>query len=56
MSLHSFFFFIGHASGPVLYGTGFMKLGSAVTISIAAIVVMVVGFVCSRLLSERTAA
>ena len=50
MSLHSFFFFIGHASGPVLYGAGFVKLGSAVTISIAAIIVMAVGFICARLL------
>jgi len=56
MSLHSFFFFIGHASGPVLYGAGFVKLGSAVTISIAAVVVMAVGFICSRLLRERAAA
>jgi predicted MFS family arabinose efflux permease len=56
MSLHSFFFFIGHASGPVLYGAGFVKLGSAATISVAAVIVMTVGFVCSRLLRERAAA
>jgi predicted MFS family arabinose efflux permease len=56
MSLHSFFFFIGHASGPVLYGLGFVKLGSAITISIAAVIVMLVGFVCARLLRERTGA
>jgi predicted MFS family arabinose efflux permease len=55
MSLHSFFFFIGHASGPVLYGLGFVKLGSAVTISIAAVIVLMVGLVCARLLRERTA-
>jgi predicted MFS family arabinose efflux permease len=55
MSMHSFFFFVGHASGPVLYGLGFAKLGSAVTISIAAIIVMGVGIVCARLLRERTA-
>ena len=55
MSLHSFFFFMGHASGPVLYGAGFVKLGSAVTISIAAVIVMAVGFVCARLLRERGA-
>jgi len=54
MSLHSFFFFIGNASGPVFYSLGFVKLGSAVTISTAAIVIMAVGFVCSRLLRERT--
>jgi DHA1 family inner membrane transport protein len=55
MSIHSFFFFIGHASGPVLYGLGFMKLGSALTISLAAVIVMAVGFVCARLLREKTA-
>ena len=55
MSLHSFFFFIGHASGPVLYGLGFVKLGSAVTLTISALIIMAVGFVCSRLLRERTA-
>src|SRR6185436_12135532 len=40
MSMHSFFFFIGHASGPVLYGFGFLKLGSALSISIAALIIM----------------
>lgn len=55
MSMHSFFFFVGHASGPVLYGLGFARLGSAVTISVAAIIVMGVGIVCARLLRERTA-
>jgi len=55
MSMHSFFFFVGHASGPVLYGLGFAKLGSALTISVAAIIVMGVGIVCARLLRERTA-
>jgi len=53
MSLHSFFFFIGNASGPVFYSLGFVKLGSAVTILAAAVVIMAVGFVCSRLLRER---
>src|SRR4051812_7875697 len=56
MSLHSFCFFMGHASGPVLYGLGFMTLGSAITLAISAIIIMAVGFVCSRLLRERTAA
>src|ERR1044071_568986 len=40
MSMHSFFFFVGHASGPVLYGLGFAQFGSAMTISVAAIIVM----------------
>jgi len=53
MSLHSFFFFIGHASGPVLYGLGFVKLGSAVTLTIAAVIAMAIGVVTARLLRER---
>jgi len=56
MSMHSFFFFVGHASGPVLYGLGFVRLGSALTISLAALIIMAVGFVCARLLRERVAA
>ena len=55
MSLHSFSFFMGHASGPVLYGLGFMTLGSAITLTISAVIIMAVGFVCSRLLRERMA-
>jgi predicted MFS family arabinose efflux permease len=54
MSLHSFFFFAGHASGPVLYGLGFVKLGSAVTLSVAAMIAMAIGLVTARLLRERT--
>jgi DHA1 family inner membrane transport protein len=54
MSLHSFSFFMGHASGPVLYGLGFMTLGSAITLTISAVIIMAVGFVCSRLLREKT--
>lgn len=54
MSLHSFFFFVGHASGPVLYGLGFVKLGAALTIALAAMVAMAIGFVTARLLRERT--
>jgi len=53
MSLHSFSFFMGHASGPVLYSLGFMTLGAAITLTISAMIIMAVGFVCSRLLRER---
>jgi predicted MFS family arabinose efflux permease len=54
MSLHSFFFFMGHASGPVLYGLGFSTIGALPALMIAAAVIMTVGLVCSRLLRERT--
>jgi DHA1 family inner membrane transport protein len=53
MSLHSFFFFIGHACGPVLYGLGFVKLGSAITLTIAAVIALAIGIVTARLLRER---
>ncbi len=56
MSMHSFFFFVGHASGPVLYGLGFVRLGSALTIALAALIIMAVGFVCARLLREKSVA
>ena len=49
------FFFIGHASGPVLYGLGFVKLGAAVTLTIAAMIAMAIGIVTARLLRERPA-
>jgi MFS transporter, DHA1 family, inner membrane transport protein len=55
MSLHSFAFFMGHASGPVLYSLGFMTLGAAITLTMSAMIIMAVGFVCSRLLRERQA-
>src|SRR3954466_6330737 len=54
MSLHSFSFFMGHASGPVLYGAGFVQFGSAVTLAIAAMIAMGIGLVTARLLRERT--
>ncbi len=53
MSLHSFSFFMGHASGPVLYGLGFVTLGTAVTLTIAAMIAMAIGIVTARLLRER---
>ncbi len=56
MSLHSFFFFMGHASGPVLYGAGFVNLGAMATLSVAAVVAMAIGFVTARLLRDRAAA
>lgn len=56
MSLHSFFFFIGHASGPVLYGIGFGTIGSLPALMISAVVVTMVGLACSRLLREKTSA
>jgi predicted MFS family arabinose efflux permease len=56
VSMHSFCFFVGHASGPVLYGAGFSLFGAPATIAIAASLVVLIGFICARLLRERIAA
>jgi predicted MFS family arabinose efflux permease len=51
-SLHSLFFFLGQAAGPALYGLGFASVGSGPSLVAGAIVMLVVGFVCARLLAR----
>jgi len=53
-SLHSCFFYLGQAVGPVIYGYGFAHGGAEPTIFLGAAVVMTVGLVCSRLLRHPT--
>jgi MFS transporter, DHA1 family, inner membrane transport protein len=55
VSMHSFSFFVGHASGPVIYGLGFSHVGAPATIAISAVLVLLIGLVCARLLRERPA-
>jgi predicted MFS family arabinose efflux permease len=52
-SLHSSFFYLGQAVGPVVYGYGFAHGEAEPTIFIGAAVVMTVGLICSRLLRHR---
>jgi MFS transporter, DHA1 family, inner membrane transport protein len=54
-SLHSSFFYLGQAVGPVVYGYGFAHGGPEPSIFVGAAVVMTVGLVCSRLLGHRAA-
>jgi predicted MFS family arabinose efflux permease len=49
-SLHSSFFYMGQALGPVIYGYGFAHGGTEITICIGAAVVFAVGVICSRML------
>jgi MFS transporter, DHA1 family, inner membrane transport protein len=49
-SLHSCFFYLGQAVGPVIYGYGFAHGGAEPSIFMGAAVVLTVGVVCSRLL------
>jgi len=52
-SLHSCFFYLGQATGPVIYGFGFAHGGPEPSILTGAVVVMLVGLVCSQLLRHR---
>ena len=54
-SLHSCFFYLGQAAGPVIYGFGFAHGGPEPSIFVGAAVVMGVGLVCARLLRHRLA-
>jgi DHA1 family inner membrane transport protein len=54
-SLHSCFFYLGQAAGPMVYSVGFAHDEGTATILAGAVVVMAVGFICARLLRHRTA-
>jgi predicted MFS family arabinose efflux permease len=53
LSLHSFFFFMGQTIGPIGYGLGLHHIGKLATLLSAAAVIIVLGFVCARLLRQR---
>jgi predicted MFS family arabinose efflux permease len=55
MSLHSTFFFLGQAIGPVVYSYGFAHGGMQTTMYIGAVVLITIGLICSRLLRHRGA-
>jgi predicted MFS family arabinose efflux permease len=54
-SLHSCFFYLGQATGPVVYSIGFAHDEGTATIIVGAAVVLAVGLMCARLLRHRTA-
>ena len=51
-SLHSSFFFLGHASGPVLYGLAFAQLGGGPAVALGGLVILLVGLMCARYLGR----
>jgi predicted MFS family arabinose efflux permease len=53
-SLHSCFFYLGQAVGPIVYGFGFAHGGPEPILVIGAAVVLAVGLVCARLLRHRS--
>ena len=53
MSLHSFFFFMGQTVGPLAYGLGLQHGGKVPTLLASAVIMVVLGLVCARLLKQR---
>ncbi|PSO14497.1 MFS transporter [Bradyrhizobium sp. MOS003] len=56
LSLHSFFFFMGQTVGPLAYGLGLQHAGKMPTLFASAAIMVVLGFVCARLLKQRAPA
>jgi MFS transporter, DHA1 family, inner membrane transport protein len=54
MSLHSMFFFVGQATGPVLYGIGFKTLGAGPAVLLGGGVMLLVAVMCARYLGTRS--
>jgi predicted MFS family arabinose efflux permease len=48
MALHSFFFFLGQAIGPIVYGAGLSTIGLNPVLWIGAAVLVAVGFICAH--------
>jgi len=48
MALHSFFFFLGQAVGPIVYGAGLSTIGLNPVLVFGAAVLVAVGFICAR--------
>lgn len=54
MALHSFFFFLGQAVGPVIYGAGLNTIGLSPVLLFGAAVLVGVGLTCAQWLRRRT--
>jgi predicted MFS family arabinose efflux permease len=48
MALHSFFFFLGQAIGPIVYGAGLSTIGLNPVLWVGAGVLVAVGFICAH--------
>lgn len=53
LAIHAFCFFMGQATGPVVYGFGIAHIGKTATLMISAAIVMAMGFVCAKLLRTQ---
>ncbi|MCR6734183.1 MAG: MFS transporter [Afipia sp.] len=55
LSLHSFFFFMGQAVGPIVYGFALPHFGKLATLMLSATAILVLGIVAARLLNQKPA-
>ena len=55
MAGHSFFFFLGQAIGPVIYGIGLQSIGITPMLLTGAVVLPSTGWICALRLRARTA-
>ncbi|MFZ4806668.1 MAG: MFS transporter [Hyphomicrobiaceae bacterium] len=53
VALHAFFFFLGHAAGPVVFGATRDAIGTQFAILISAAIMALLGFVTALLLERR---
>jgi predicted MFS family arabinose efflux permease len=56
MALHSFFFFLGQAIGPIVYGVGMRTTGITPILLLGAAVLVSVGFTCAQWLRRPSVA
>jgi predicted MFS family arabinose efflux permease len=56
MALHSFFFFLGQAIGPIVYGIGLNSIGLGPVLVFGGAVLVLVGFTCAQWLRKAAAA
>lgn len=54
MALHSFFFFLGQAVGPIVYGIGLHSVGITPVLILGAGVLAAVGMICARKLRRHS--
>lgn len=52
MSLHAFFFFLGQAVGPIVYGFALSHFGKLTTLTMSAAAIMILGVVAALLLNR----
>jgi predicted MFS family arabinose efflux permease len=55
VAFHTFSFFVGGGISPIAYGIGLDRLGPAITLSIAAVAMIIIGVVSAQLLAKPPA-